>query len=200
MQPVSAGRPEDFGLPTPNHKFFEAHPTQSVELPLRLGSGDITPKGNVSRLDGRTVHFVDGTSSDFDAIVYATGYNITFPFFDEAFLSAPGNQIRLFKRMFKTGIDDLVLMGFAQAVPTLFPFVEAQARLLAAYAVGRYALPDADVMERTIDEDHQRFIGHVTDKPRHTQQVDYFVYEHDIRARELPAGLARAAARDGAVA
>ncbi len=36
-------------------------------------------------------------------IVYATGYNITFPFFDEEFLSAPGNRIRLFKRMFKPG-------------------------------------------------------------------------------------------------
>jgi hypothetical protein len=32
----------------------------------------------------------------------------------------------------------------------------------------------------------------VTDRPRHTQQVDYFVYEHDLRTRELPAGMARA--------
>ena len=103
MQPVSAGRPEDFGLPTPNHKFFEAHPTQSVELLLRLGSGDVTATGNVSRLDGSTVHFEDGTSKDFDAIVYATGYNITFPFFDEGFLSAPDNHLPLFKRVFKPG-------------------------------------------------------------------------------------------------
>jgi len=193
MQFMTGSNPELYGLPKPDHKFFEAHPTQSVELPLRLGSGDITPKGNVERLDGRTVHFVDGTSSEFDAIVYATGYNITFPFFDETFLSAPGNQIRLFKRMFKPGMDDLVLMGFAQAVPTLFPFVEAQARLLAAYAVGRYALPEPEEMERVIDEDHAKFIGHVTDKPRHTQQVDYFIYEHDVRTKELPAGMARVA-------
>ena len=54
---------------------------------------------------------------------------------------------------------------------------------------GRYALPDADTMEQAIDEDHQRFIGHVTDKPRHTQQVDYFIYEHDLRVKEIPAGL-----------
>ena len=194
---MTGSNPELYGLPKPDHKFFEAHPTQSVELPLRLGSGDITPKGNISRLDGQTVHFEDGTSSDFDVIVYATGYNITFPFFDADFLSAPGNQIRLFKRMFKPGQDDLVLMGFAQAVPTLFPFVESQARLLGAYAVGRYALPDAAEMERVIDEDHARFIGHVTDKPRHTQQVDYFIYEHDLRTKELPAGAARASARAG---
>ncbi len=192
MQFMTGSNPELYGLPKPNHKFFEAHPTQSVELPLRLGSGDITPKGNIARLDGSTVHFEDGTSDDFDAIIYATGYNITFPFFDPEFLSAPENQIRLFKRMFKPGIDDLVFMGFAQATPTLFPFVEAQARLLAAFAVGRYRLPDVEEMERVIDADHQKFLGHVLDRPRHTQQLDYFVYEHDLRAKEIPAGVRRA--------
>ena len=192
MQFMTGSNPELYGLPKPNHKFFEAHPTQSVELPLRLGSGDITPKGNIASLDGSTVHFEDGTSDDFDAIIYATGYNITFPFFDPEFLSAPENQIRLFKRMFKPGIDDLVFMGFAQATPTLFPFVEAQARLLAAFAVGRYRLPDVEEMERVIDADHQKFLGHVLDRPRHTQQLDYFVYEHDLRAKEIPAGVRRA--------
>ena len=101
----------------------------------------------------------------------------------------PDNRIRLFKRMFKPGIDDLVFMGFAQATPTLFPFVEARPGCSAAYAVGRYRLPDADEMERVIDADEQKYIGHVLDRPRHTQQVDYFVYEHDLRAKEIPAGL-----------
>lgn len=192
MQFMTASDPTLYGLPKPNHKFFEAHPTQSAELPLRLTSGDVTPKPNVTRLDGRTVHFDDGTASDFDVIIYATGYNITFPFFDEELISAPDNHIPLFKRMFKPGFDDLVFIGFAQSTPTLFPFVEAQARLLAAYAVGRYALPDEAEMERVILADQQRYTGHVLDRPRHTQQLDYFVYEHDLRTKELPAGLARA--------
>lgn len=193
-QRFTASDPTLYGLPAPNHKFFEAHPTQSGELPLRLKSGDVTPKGNVARLDGETVHFEDGTRADFDVIIYATGYNITFPFFDPAFISAPGNDIRLFKRMFKPGLEDLVFMGFAQATPTLFPFVEAQARLLGAYAAGRYALPGDAEMERVIDADRERYTGHVLDRPRHTQQLDYFVYEHDLRAKELPAGRARLAA------
>ena len=45
--------PTLYGLPAPNHKFFEAHPTQSGELPLRLKSGDVTPQGNIARLDGQ---------------------------------------------------------------------------------------------------------------------------------------------------
>ena len=138
------------------------------------------------------MHFEDGTSRDFDVIIYATGYNITFPFFDQEFLSAPGNQIRLFKRMFKPGLEDLAFVGFAQSTPTLFPFVECQARLLAAYARGLYRLPPVAEMQRVIVEDEQRFIGHMVPSARHTQQVDYFIYEHDLRTRELPAGLRRA--------
>ncbi|MBZ4262238.1 NAD(P)/FAD-dependent oxidoreductase, partial [Mycobacterium tuberculosis] len=76
-------------------------------------------------------------------------------FFDLDVISAPGNHIRLYKRMFKPGMNDLVFMGFAQAIPTLFPFVECQSRLLAAYAVGRYALPSVAEMERVIDADQQ---------------------------------------------
>ena len=193
IAPMLGTDPTMYGLPPADHKLFEAHPTQSVELPLRLGSGDVTPKPNVARLDGHTVHFDDGSSSEFDVIIYATGYNITFPFFDPDFISAPDNTLRLYKRMFLPGIDNLVFMGFAQAVPTLFPFVECQARLLAAYAVGRYALPSVEEMERVIDADRQLHAGHCTNRPRHTQQVDYFIYEHDLRTREIPAGLKRAA-------
>ncbi|MQY22548.1 flavin-containing monooxygenase [Nocardia macrotermitis] len=193
-QPLTAGRPENYGLPTPNHNFFEAHPTQSVELPLRLGSGDVLPKPNITRFDGRTVYFEDDSSDEFDIIIYATGYNITFPFFDPDFISAPDNRIDLYKRMFLPGMDDLVFAGFAQSTPTLFPFVECQARLIGAYAFGRYRLPSEAEMHRVIVADQQRYTGHMLDRPRHTQQVDYFLYEHDMRTRELPAGARRAAA------
>ena len=195
MQPMTAGRPEDYGLPTPNHRFFEAHPTQSVELPLRLGSGDLRAKGDIERWDGATVRFADGTSEDFDVVVHATGYNITFPFFDPAFISAPENEIRLYKRIFKPGVDDLAFVGFAQATPTLFPFVECQARLVAAWLVGRWAPPPVAEMERVIDEDQHKYTAHMVQRPRHTQQLDFFLYEHDLRVKEVPAGLARAGAR-----
>lgn len=189
-----SGKPESFGLPTPNHNFLEAHPTVSSELLIRLGSGDASAKPNVARLDGETVHFEDGTQQDFDVIVYATGYNITFPFFDEGFVSAPDNRLKLFKRMLMPGLDDLVFMGFAQALPTLFPFVEAQARLLARYLAGTYRPPTDEAMRAAIDADERLYLGHFVDKPRHTQQVDYFTYVRNLEGKELPAGHARAIA------
>ncbi|MFC8529977.1 flavin-containing monooxygenase [Nocardia sp. NPDC057227] len=189
-----SGNPERWGLPRPQHRFLDAHGTQSVELPLRLGSGDVLPKPNISRLDGTRVCFEDGSSAEIDVIVYATGYNITFPFFDPEFLGAPGNRIRLYKRILRPGTPDLAFAGLAQSVPTLFPFVECQARLIAAYAAGEYLPPEVAEMERIITEDEQRYLGHVLDRPRHTQQVEFFPYERQLRRAELPEGRRRAQA------
>jgi cation diffusion facilitator CzcD-associated flavoprotein CzcO len=189
---IASGRMEDFGLPHPNHDFLQAHPTVSSELLLRLGSGDAVAKPDVSELQGDRVEFEDGTSEQIDAIVYATGYKITFPFFDPEFISAPENRFPLYKRIFRPGIDDLAFIGFAQTVPTLFPFVELQSRVVARYLNGDYALPSREEMEETIRTDQERHYGRVTDRPRHTMQIDWYVYEHDIWNRELPAGRRRA--------
>ena len=189
---IASGRMEDFGLPHPNHNFLEAHPTVSSELLLRLGSGDAVAKPNVERLDGRSVVFEDGSVEEIDVIVYATGYKITFPFFDEGFLSAPENRFPLYKRVFAPGIDDVAFVGFAQTIPTLFPFVELQSKLVARYAGGDYALPGLGEMEETIRRDQQIHSGQYVDRPRHTMQIEWYTYEHDIWTREIPAGRERA--------
>jgi hypothetical protein len=190
---LASGRMENFGLPRPNHEFLEAHPTVSSELLLRLGSGDAVAKPNLEELQGDSVRFEDGTVEEVDAIIWATGYKITFPFFDVDFLSAPDNRLPLYKRIFKPGIDDLAFIGFAQTVPTLFPFIELQNKLVARYVNGDYALPSEQEMEETIQRDQEKMFGEVIDRPRHTMQVDWYVYEHDIWNREIPAGRERAA-------
>src|SRR5205807_318253 len=81
------------------------------------------------------------------AIVYATGYQISFPFFDPKFISAPGNVLPLYKRMFKRGLDDLCFIGFGQAIPTIFPFAECQSKLAGRWLAGDWALPSPSGME-----------------------------------------------------
>lgn len=189
-----SGRMEDFGLPTPNHHFLEAHPTVSSELLLRLGSGDAVAKPDVAELQGDRVRFVDGSVAQVDAIIYATGYRISFPFFDPDFISAPGNKLPLYKRMFKPGIDDLAFIGLGQAIPTIFPFAECQSKLAGQWLGGDWAPPSPPEMEQEIRRDERRFVRHFNNRPRHTMQLDYYVYNHELRRRVIPAGQERARA------
>jgi cation diffusion facilitator CzcD-associated flavoprotein CzcO len=194
LQRLVSGKSEYYGLPTPNHRFLEAHPTVSSELLLRLGSGDAFAKPNVSRLDGRRVTFEDGSSAEVDAIIWATGYKISFPFFDADFISAPGNVLPLWKRTFKPDVDDLAFIGLAQPLPTLFPFCETQSKLVARWLAGEWALPSVESMTRDIQRDDAYYTGHLGKRPRHTIEVDLVVYEYDMRRKVIPAGLRRAKA------
>ena len=132
-------------------------------------------------------------ASEFDAIVYATGYNITFPFFDPDFLSAPDNRLPLYKRIFKPGIDDLALdrlrAGDADAVP-----VRRAAGKLVAALRRRRLRPARRGRDGGGDlaPTSAATWAHVADRPRHTMQVDYYLYEHDIRTESCPPGAERA--------
>src|SRR3954449_880965 len=197
LQRLVSGKPEDFGLPKPNHRFLEAHPTVSSEILLRLGSRDCTAKPDVSALEGDRVRFADGSVEQVDVIVYATGYKISFPFFDPDFISAPDNVLPLYKRMFKPGVEDLVFVGLGQAIPTIFPFAELQAKLAARYLAGDWALPSVPEMEAGIRADEARHVKHFSNRPRHTMQLDWYVYEHEMLKTEIPAGVERARSRAG---
>lgn len=62
------GTMEGYGLPTPDHKPFEAHPSASGEFLGKAGSGDIAFKPAISALEGTQVRFTDGSTLDVDVI------------------------------------------------------------------------------------------------------------------------------------
>jgi cation diffusion facilitator CzcD-associated flavoprotein CzcO len=191
---VFSGRMEDFGLPTPNHRFLDAHPTVSSELLGRLGAGDAVAKGDVAELLGDRVRFADGSVEAVDAIIYATGYNVSFPFFDPDFLAAPENRLPLYKRMLKPGLDDLAFIGLGQPIPTIFPFSELQSKLAARWLSGDWAPPAPAEMDEEIRRDEAFHTGHFTDKPRHTMQLEWYAFQHELLTRSIPAGRERARA------
>ncbi len=191
---IFSGRMEDFGLPTPNHNFLDAHPTVSSELLGRLGAGDAVGKGDVAELLGDRVRFADGTVERVDAIVYATGYNVSFPFFDPHLLAAPENVLPLFKRMLKPGLDDLAFIGLGQPIPTIFPFSELQSKLAARWLSGDWAPPGREEMEAEIRRDEAFHTAHFINKPRHTMQLEWYAFQRELMTRSIPAGQARARA------
>jgi cation diffusion facilitator CzcD-associated flavoprotein CzcO len=188
------GRMEDYGLPKPDHELFESHGTVSDEFPSRAAAGDIQIRPGLAKLDGDGVVFADGSREQVDVIVWATGYNVSLPFFDKEFLAVEDNRLPLFRRMFKPGMDGLIFIGLLQSTVTIFTIAEKQARLAAAYLAGEYALPDVNSMERIIVEDQARHNGRYYASARHTMQVDQEVYYWDLE-RETKEGMKRARRR-----
>jgi len=187
------GRMEDYGLPKPDHRPLDAHPSVSGEFLTRVGCGDISARGALERLDGDGVVFADGSREPFDAIVWATGYDVTFPFLRQPELTPRDNTFPLFKRVVKPGFENLFFLGLAQPLPTLVNFAEQQSKLVAAAIEGGYRFPSEAEMSATIVADEEEHLGHFYDSPRHRMQVDFATYVADLH-REIEAGAERAAA------
>jgi dimethylaniline monooxygenase (N-oxide forming) len=179
---IAAGDMETYGLPKPDHKLFEAHPTVSSELLPRLGHGDIAVKPNIERFGGgRKVEFVDGSSEEIDLVVYCTGYKITFPFFDPKVLSAPDNRLPLYRRVVSVERPGLYFIGFIQPLGPIMPLAEAQAEWVADLLSDRASLPPAGEMKREIASEERRQAKRFVASKRHTVEVDFHPYLREIR-------------------
>jgi cation diffusion facilitator CzcD-associated flavoprotein CzcO len=190
---IGVGRMADYGLPEPDHKLGEAHPTISADFLNRIAHGEVSWKPNVSSLDGERVRFEDGSAEPIDVIVWCTGYKVTFPFFDEQFISAPDNDLPLYRRVFRPGIDNLFFIALLQPLGATMPLAEAQGRWVAAYLCGEYQLPSEAEMRKAIDRERARMFKRYVASKRHTMQVDFDNYLYDLR-KEMKAGAARALA------
>ena len=175
------GKMENYGLPKPDHKVLTAHPSVSGEFLTRLGCGDITVKPGLKELDGDGVLFADGTREEIDTIIWATGYRIRFPFLKQNALAVENNKFPLYHRMIKPGWRNLFFVGLAQPLPTLVNLAEQQSKFIAAVLSGRLELPDDATMEAQIIKDEQKYLGHYYDSERHTIQIDFNQYVHDLK-------------------
>jgi cation diffusion facilitator CzcD-associated flavoprotein CzcO len=190
----TTGSLERYGLPKPDHKIGEAHPTISDQILSRLTHGEIEPKPNIAALEGSSVRFADGSVEPADVVVYCTGYKVTFPFFDESFIAAPNNDLPLFRRVFHPEIPNVFFMALLQPLGATMPLAEAQGAWVGEYLRGEYALPPARALRRDMERERRRMFKRYTASPRHTMQVDFDDYLLDL-ARERARGRERARAR-----
>jgi hypothetical protein len=190
------GSMSSYGLPEPDHEPLSAHPSVSADFLTRAGSGDLHMLPAIRGFEGHTVHLVDGSTVEADVVVCATGYEMSFPFFDEDDTDLhPDAEHRfpLFKRMVKPGVDHLFFMGLAQSSPTIVNLAEQQSKLLARLLTGSYALPSVEEQERIMRQDEAEHLAQYYAVPRHTIQVDFGRYVLNLMA-EIEAGEQRAAA------
>jgi dimethylaniline monooxygenase (N-oxide forming) len=137
-----------------------------------------------------SAHFADGSSEELDAIVYATGYRVSFPFFDREVLDAPNNELSLYLRVFPPALPGVAFVGLCQPLGPIMPISEAQAKLVAAALSGRYRLPPVAEMQRAALRERASVRQRFGDSPRHTMQVDFDEYLGGL-AEERERGMRR---------
>jgi cation diffusion facilitator CzcD-associated flavoprotein CzcO len=192
MLKVAVGTPESYGLPAPAGGLFQNHPTVSDTILHRITHGEVAPKPGIERFDGDAVVFSDGSREEVDVIVWATGYRVTIPFLSDEWLGGDPEQLGLFERVFHLADPSLAFIGLMQSTGAALPVVEAQAKLVAAYFSGRYALPSPEQQAKAVDRAHRAAVGRWGQK-RPMMRIDFDAYVAAV-PRELRRGLRRAAA------
>jgi dimethylaniline monooxygenase (N-oxide forming) len=179
---AAVGRPERYGLPKPDHAFGGAHPTVSDDVLSRIAHGEIEPRPNIARLTERTVVFTDGSEVEADVVILCTGYRVTFPFFDADLISAPGNDLPLFRRVFHPDHRDVFFIGLVQPIGAIMPIAAVQSEWVADALSGRYALPSPTAMRADMQRERKRMFDRYVASQRHTMQVDFEDYLAGVAA------------------
>jgi dimethylaniline monooxygenase (N-oxide forming) len=174
-----------FGLKKPGHPMWREHATLSQELLPYLGHGWITMKPDIRRLDGREVEFEDGSRKSFDAMVYATGYGISFPFLDKSLFDPETEAGDLYRRMISLKQPGLIFAGLVQPVGPTIPLVEIQGRWLASVLSGDITLPEPDVQAREVMQHHNYQRETYLDAARYVIEVDFRTYAAQMRTDML---------------
>ena len=193
MYRLGVGKVEDYGLPKPEHSMGAAHPTMSADFLNRVVHGEVTYRPNIARFEPDAVVFEDGTREEADVVIWCTGYKVTFPFFDEDFISAPDNDLPLFRRVWHPEVAGLAFVGLLQPLGAIMPLDEAQGKWDASYLRGEYHLPGRAAMEDDMRREREKMFKRYVASPRHTMQVDFDNYLWDLR-KEQKRGAERARA------
>lgn len=143
------GDPVRFGFPRPDYRMYESHPVVNSLVLHHIGHGDIVVRPDIARLDGRTVHFRDGSARDYDLVLCATGYRLHYPFIDPALLNWQGMAPRLYLNIFPPRLDNLAVMGMIEASGIGWQGRYEQAELVARFFKARAeGSPRVDALRR----------------------------------------------------
>jgi len=177
------GPPEKFGLPKPEHRLYDKTPIVNSLVLQHLGQGDVSLRKPVREFRGDTVVFNDGQEDAVDLVLFATGYEITFPFLEDLTelnwqpeRSAP----RLYLNIFPSRPNGLYVAGLLEGAGVGWPGRALQADLIAAYIKAQKAHPD--IIANFRDKIAAFYAGSANkDRGEHGIFVDFLQYKRDLQ-------------------
>lgn len=121
---------------------FETHPTINDELPFRIMMGAVQVRPDVHEFTDSSISFVDGTTEQIDAVVFATGYEYKIHFLNDSLTKIEDNRTCLYKYMFPPHLEHptLGIVGMVQAIGAIMPISEIQCRWYTRLITGKLTL------------------------------------------------------------
>jgi hypothetical protein len=131
---VSIGENSNYpGMPTPESRTLaDGATTVNDLLPYWVHHGRVGIRPGISRFDGRTVHFTDGTTREYDSILWATGFTVSVPFLDEDTIAwRSGTPVRYAGGILPERAEKLYFVGLIAPRGPQIPIYGVQAKLIA---------------------------------------------------------------------
>jgi cation diffusion facilitator CzcD-associated flavoprotein CzcO len=158
MMRLSRATPDRGDLPRPRHRMFETRwPTvvsPQAQEAISRRAFEIRPR--LRELAGDHIVFADGSEEEVDAVIFATGYRINFPFLPDHLGRGRGWEFPLYRRILSPGAPGLAFVGVLEPGPGLFEIVERQSEWLAEALAGTIPIPGREGMWRAIDSGGER--------------------------------------------
>jgi hypothetical protein len=177
---VVVGGPEQYGLPRPDHRLLETHPIVNSQILLALGQGDVAPKPDLVELKGGEVLFRDGSSERIDLIVFATGYQVTFPFLEPRHLNSSDGRPDFYLHVFHPTYDDLFILGMIQPDSGVWPLMDLQAQAVTSYIRASPGIRKVRALKQGPRPDLTGGIRYVKSE-RHRYEVEHSGYARHLR-------------------
>ena len=146
----TSGHPEQFGALAYADDVLEAGFTHSPFYMELVAEGRIATRPWLSHVNGETVHFVDGSTEEVDAILFATGFALDLPFLGpqlRAALRPDASHLDLHHHTFHPELDGFACAGLYEHGGPFFSTIENQARWIAYTWGGVHAAPSRSDME-----------------------------------------------------
>lgn len=129
---VSIGEWHNYpGLPEPKYKTLAEGRTVVNNLLLYwLQHGRVRVVPGITRFEGKTVHFTDGTAREYDTILWATGFHPSLPFLDEGLLARRGGvPLRYAGGIVPAGLEKLYYIGLSAPRGPQIPVYGVQTKI-----------------------------------------------------------------------
>lgn len=159
----------------------KVHTTSSAVVMSHVAYNRIRVKHGIDRIEGKIIHFTDGTSEEFDVLIGATGYLIDLPFLSPEIVPVENNSVSLYKRIVAPDWPGIYFMGFMNPTTALNLTFEHQARWICAIEKGLVKLPGKAEMEEAIRRKREWIAKIYKATPRHTIEEEHVTYFRELR-------------------